>query len=132
MKNLLINTLFTLLGYSHHKLYNISYLFGAGNTNHEARKKKWERALARLYKDKDLLDYLFYQSESDKEKAWKGKISKEMAQGARLRTLHIVYSAHRAYENTRSSKQTQGQHRQELQGKLSEMGKVYKDIVDIE
>lgn len=132
MKNLFINILFTLLDHSHYKLYNISSLFGAQNTNHQTRKRKWEKALVRLYNDKDLLDYLYYQSESDKEKAWRGKVDKKTAQGARLRTLHIVYSARRAYENTRSSKQNPGQHRQELQSKLSELGKTYQEVVDIE
>jgi hypothetical protein len=96
MKNFLINL---LLGNSKSNLYNIQYLFGATQMSHDQRKKRWEKALARLWRDKDMLDFLYYQAENDKENSWKGRIKKELSQGARIRTLFIVKSAHLAYRN---------------------------------
>lgn len=102
--NLLINLLFKLIGFKHEKINSIGYLFGATTINHESRQKKWNRALARLWKDKEMLDYLYYQAEADKENAWRGNTDKRLIQGARMRTLYVVYQAHKAYLEESKSK----------------------------
>lgn len=125
---MIIQLLFWLLGNTYTKLYSISYLFGATTQNHESRKKKWERALARMWKNKDLLDFLFYQAESDKEAVFRGKIRKELSVGARIRTLFIIYSAHRAYES--QIKNRTPDESEQASKKLGKVGKVYKEITN--
>jgi hypothetical protein len=131
MKDALIDFLFKLLGNSNTRLYSVQYLFGATTMSHEARKKRWERALARLWKDKDLLDYLYYQSETDKEIAFKGKTSKLLSKGARLRTLFIVRSAHRAFLEQIKTKQSRPDERGASDVDMQKVEKAYKDIVDV-
>lgn len=131
MINFLINLLFRLLGNTYHKLYKIQYLFGATSLDHPARKKNWEKALVRLWKDKDMLDFLFYQAESDKERAWQGKIDKKLSQGARIRTLFLVYSAKRAYESQRIRKGRRGQEQEDIHENLKKTQKAYNDITDV-
>ena len=131
MRNFLINILFRLLGNNFNKVYSIQYLFGATTINHETRKKKWEKALARMWKDKDLLDYLYYQTESDKENAFKGKAGKDLVRGARIRTLFIIYQAHKAALMMRS----RGKNSDELEDvkkDIQKVDKMYKEITDIE
>jgi hypothetical protein len=132
MRQIIINLLFRLLGQTSHRLYSIETLFGASTSNHETRKKRWERALARLWRDKDLLDYLYYQAESDKEVAWRGKIDKKLSQGARIRTMFIVYSAYRASLRTQSTKRSTPEGKDESNKEIQTVAKVYKDLVDIE
>jgi hypothetical protein len=71
-----------------------------------------------------MLDFLFYQAESDKEQVFKGKINTDLSKGARIRTLFLVYSAHRAFEK---SLKTKG-------GDIEEEKKIsnaYKSLVDV-
>ena len=119
MKNFIINLLFKLLKQETKTPYNIQNIFGV-KSNHKVRQEKWERALIRLWKDKDLIDYLFYQSESDKEKIFQGKVTTDLLRGARLRTLYIVYQANRAYLLSVKSE------------KLKEVDKSYQQICKIE
>lgn len=125
--NFLINLLFTLLGNSNTQLYSIQYLFGVSTYSHEARKKRWEKALARVWKDKDLIDYLYYQAEADKENVFKGKIAKDLSRGARIRTLFLVYSARMAYENSTKDKTAN----EKVESEIKKVGKTYRDLVDI-
>jgi hypothetical protein len=133
MINILVNIAFRLLGITSEDLniYRIKYLFGASTSGHEARKKRWNNALVRLYKDKDMLDYLFYMSESDKENVFRGKIRPDLAKGARLRTLHLVYAAHQAYDTKRRSKRKTHGERNVVQETMKQVTEVYKKIVDI-
>lgn len=131
MKNLLINLLFRLLGNTTYRLYSIQYLFGTSTFNHETRKRNWEKALIRLYRDKDLLDFLYYQSESDKENVFKGKINSDLAKGARIRTLFLIYSARRAYELSWKQKRS-GVKKEESDENLKELSKVYKGLTSVD
>lgn len=132
MRNKLINLLFRLLGNTYTQVYNIQYLFGASTQSHEARKKKWELALARMWKDKDLIDFLYYQCEADKENIFRGKISKELSQGARIRTLFLVYSARKAYNNQTRKKTDNPNEREEQDEDTRELQKVYNQMVDVQ
>jgi hypothetical protein len=117
MKHLIITFLFWLIGETiNPKSFKVGYIFDI-ELKPEIRKKKWERALLKLWHDKDMLDFLFYQSESDKEKAWKCKKPKEWYFGTRARTLFLVYQAHRAFLKSRSKP-------------TEDLDKIYKDIVD--
>lgn len=129
MKDALVRLLFHLLGNTNFKQHNIGYLYGASTSGHESRKKRWEAALARLYKDKDLLDFLYYQSESDKENVFKGKISADLARGARIRTLFIVFSAHRAYLNR--IKRSNAQDKAENEQEQKELEGTYKQVTNV-
>jgi len=132
IRNFLINLIFKLLGNSNTKTYKIQYLFGITSGSHESRKKRWEKALIRLWKDKDILDYLFYQSESDKEIVFKAKTSKDLSRGARLRTLFIVYSARRAYEESRKNKRSNATERGEVDSDIKNVQSIYKTLVNID
>lgn len=127
--NFLINLLFSLIGFKHEKINSIGYLFGAITASHEARQKKWNNALARLWKDKEMLDYLYYQAEADKENAWRGNTDKRLIQGARMRTLYIVYKARLAYLNEIKSK-TPDSKESKLKEK-KEVESVYKKLTNI-
>lgn len=131
MKTALINFLFRLLGNTNSRPYTIGYLFGSTTQNHEARKKRWEKSLARLWKDKDLLDYLYYQAESDKENIFRGKINSDLSRGARIRTLFIVYSARRAFMNELKAKRTSAQDKSDTDVESKKVAQVYKQLVDI-
>lgn len=131
IKNKLINLLDRLIGISPVQLYSIGYLFGATNQSHDARKARWEKALARLWRDKDMLDFLYYQAESDKEVAWRGKTDKRLSQGARLRTLFIVRSAHLAYEKS-LGKRGGPDEKDDALSELQKVGKIYKDLTNID
>lgn len=130
MKEILIKSLFRLLGHTTSNIYSVQYLFGATTLNHEGRRKNWERALARMWKDKDLLDFLYYQAETDKENVWRGKIDKKLSQGARIRTLFLVYSAKRAYLQTIKKKQSPDD-RADTGQELSKVEQIYKKTIDI-
>lgn len=132
MKNYLINLLFSLLGSPSHRIYNVQYLFGATTFNHEARKKRWERALIRMWKDKDLLDFLYYQAEADKENVFQGKVSRDLSRGARIRTLFLVFSARRAYQLSLKNKRKDGEGKGEVDKDLKEATRVYKDLTDVD
>lgn len=129
-KDLIIKFLFRLLGNDVKQSYPIQQLFGVSN-NHTARKRKWERALSRVWRDKDLLDYLYYQAETDKEKVFKGKVSVDLSRGARIRTLFIVFSARRAYEETIKSKRSNPTQKDEALKELKSVQDVYKELTDI-
>lgn len=134
IKDFLIQILFKLLGNDIRATYKIPYLFGASSeSGQDARKKRWERALSRLWTDKNLLDFLYYQAESDKENYWRGKIDKRLSQGARIRTLFIVYSAKRANRQLKlqRTKLTPDQ-RSEQNKEIKAESVVYKEAVDID
>lgn len=130
-RHFLINLLFWLLGNTYTRQYNIPYLFGASTSSHASRKKKWENALAAAYKNKDLLDFLFYQAESDKENVFKGKIHADIARGARIRTLFIVYSMRQAAQVQRIGKVDGAEEKSTHQQELAGIQKAYKSSVDI-
>lgn len=130
MKNFLINMLFRLLGSSNSRLYNIQYLFGASTHSHETRKAKWEHALVRLYKDKDLLDYLYYQSESDKENIFRGVQTAELSRGARIRTLFLIFSARRAYEEYLKAKKSNAEAKESHNEEIKKINNIYKKVVN--
>lgn len=132
MKKYLISLLFKMLGNSHLQVYNIGYLFGASTASHNLRKAKWQKALARLYKDKDLLDFLYYQIESDKENVFRGKINADLSKGARIRTLFLVYSARKAYEEMRKLKRSSASEKSEIDSEIQAVTKSYKTLTDIE
>ena len=129
MRHFLISILFRLLDTST-KHYNVQYLFGVADGSFEKRKKKWERALARVWSDKDLLDFFYYQSEADKENVFRGKTRKELSVGARLRTLFIVYSARRAYESKLGENKSPDE-RESVEKEQRTVSKVYKELTDI-
>lgn len=131
MKNFIINLLFKLLGNSEARLYNIDNLFGGEVKNHDLRKKRWERALSRMWKDKDLIDYLYYQAESDKENYFRGKIIGDLSRGARIRTLFLAYSARMAFENELKSKRSDARGRSDSEEMINGVKKSYKDLTDI-
>jgi len=131
MKNFIINLLFSLLGNSTGKIHNIQYLFGASTSGHTARKKRWEKALARMYKDKDMLDFLYYHAESDKETVFKGKLDTNLSRGARIRTLFIVHQAHRAYEEIIKRKRSNANEVESKNKIIKKLSDVYKSLVDI-
>jgi len=131
MRNLFINILFRLLGNTTTRIHDIPYLFGASTATHALRVRKWEKALAMIWKNKDFLDFLFYQSESDKESAWKGKLDKRLVQGARIRTLFIIHSAHRANEEILRSKRSSAEEVSEATKNINKLTKIYTKIVDV-
>jgi len=131
MRQKIINLLFKLLGNTNIELFKIKYLFG-GKISNEDRKRRWENALIRVWKDKDLLDWLYYQAESDKERAWQGKIDKGLSQGARIRTMFIVYSAHRAYEERVKGRSNEGQEQANQDKEIKNVKDVYNSLVDID
>ena len=135
MDDFLIRVLSNLLerriGYKNARLYNIQYLFGASTATHERRKKRWNRALINVYKNKDFIDFLYYQAESDKEKIFQGKLEKRMLQGARLRTLFVVYQARIAYENMIRERRSNATEKAESQEAMGKIKKVYKALVDV-
>lgn len=131
MRDFLIRLLFRLLGNDYTRQYNIPYLFGAHSGTHAQRLARWQHALVRLYKDKDMLDFCFYQAESDKENVFKGKIDPNLARGARLRTLFIVYSARKAYELSRKGKAANVNDASAIQEDVEELDKAYKSVTDI-
>lgn len=131
MKDLIIILLFRLLGCTDTRLFNIQYLFGASTGNHESRKKRWEKALLRLWRDKDMLDYLYYQSESDKEMIFQGKLDRKLSQGARIRTLFIVYSAKMAYQKMLKSKRSTASDKAEADEEIQTTGTIYKKLVSV-
>lgn len=128
MRQFLISLLFRLLGNSYQRQYKIPYLFGATNASHEARKRKWEHALVRLWRDKDLLDFLYYQAESDKENIVRGQIRLDLARGARVRTLFIVHSAHRAFLAQRHAKLEEGQAKADTSKDMKALHNVYQEV----
>lgn len=133
MKYALIEILFGLLGHSvKARTYNIPYLFGASTQSHEQRKKRWEKALVRLYRDKDLLDFLYYQSESDKEIVFKGKTRKELSVGARIRTLFIVHSARLAHERSLKGRTKRPDERSEADAEMKSVSATYKQLTDVQ
>jgi len=83
----------------------------------------------RVWKDKDLLDFLFYQAESDKENVFKGKINTNLSKGARLRTLFIVYSARRAFE--KSLKRSTATEQSEANKELQNLSNTYKGLTNL-
>ena|SRR3990167_8579724 len=131
MKNFLIKLLFKLLGEQEMRLHNVSYLFGASTYNHESRKKRWEKALMRLWRDKDILDYLYYQSEADKEKIFQGKVDVNLSRGARIRTLFLVYSAHMAHQKLMKTQRSTATDKAEAEQELKKVSSVYKELVSI-
>lgn len=130
MKHFLIDLLLKLLGFNHRN-FKVDYLFGATDLDQESRKKRWEHALKRLWQDKDLLDYLYYQSEADKENAFRGKVSKDLVKGARLRTLFIVYQAKRAYLNKLKAKKETAEEQSFSDEELKKVDETYKKLVDV-
>jgi hypothetical protein len=131
MRKFLINLLFSLLGNTIARTYNIPYLFGATTITHDGRKKKWEKALVRLWRDKDMLDFLYYQTEADKENIFRGKIPGLLSKGARIRTLFIVHSARLAYEKQIRSKRSRPDEVDESNLEMKEVSKIYRETVDI-
>lgn len=129
MRRILANLLFRLLGESQTRVYGTQYLFGASTFNHKGRVKRWEKALVRLYHDKDLLDFLYYQAEADKENLFRGKISPEVARGARIRTLFIVHSARLSYLENRKRGKSAGEN-ERVDEEIAEQKKVYQKIVE--
>ena len=85
-----------------------------------------------MWKDKDLLDFLYYQAEADKENVFQGKVSRDLSRGARIRTLFLVFSARRAYEISRRGKSKDGDSRDGVEKELKETTRVYKDLTDID
>lgn len=131
MKDWLINLLFRLLGSTTTRVYRIQNLFGVTNPSHEARKARWEKALVRLWKDKDLLDFLFYQAESDKERVFGGKLHRDLNRGARIRTLFIVYSARRAFLEFKRGRVSRPDDKDAIDAELREVEDSYSKTVDI-
>jgi len=127
----LINLLFRLLGEHHSRLYRIDYLFGATTSGHKARQKRWNNALVRVYKDKDLLDFLYYQMESDKEKLVTGKVRADLSRGARVRTAFIAYSAKRAYEQMILERRIRPDEKTTQVERMNELQKQYDSFVDV-
>jgi len=131
MRNIIINLLFKLLGNSNTRLNTIDTLFDAENSSFDVRKKKWKRALARAWRDKDLLDFFYYQAESDKENVFKGKINADLSKGARIRTLFIVFSAKMAYDEEISKRSDNRRKSEEIVSRSEETKKVYKNLTDV-
>lgn len=133
MRNLAIKLLFKLLGNTTSDRYEINYLFGGSTSGHETRKKTWGHALARLWQDKPMMDFLYYQAENDKENVWNGKIDKKAAQGARIRTMFIVYQAQRAYnERVKANldKRSDPDEIARMDEDSQELGKVYEKTTE--
>ncbi len=129
-QDLIIRLLFRLVGNSVKRTYRIPYLFGASTATHAVRQKKWEKALSSVRKNKDFLDFLYYQAESDKENIVRGKIRADLSRGARIRTLFLVYSMHRASLEGRKSKQSTAQGKADVDNEAKALSKVYKEATD--
>lgn len=131
MKTWIINLLFKMLGNSNTEIYNIGYLFGSNTSGHESRKRRWEKALARAWNDKDFMDYLFYQAESDKEKIFQGKIRADLSRGARIRTLFFAFSARRAHEASLRTKRSTATEKAEADADSRKTDRIYRELVDV-
>lgn len=133
IRDILIRLLFRLLGNGYRgKRDDIPYLFGATTMSKEARRKRWDKSLYRLYRDKNLLDYLFYLSEGDKENVFNGKVDKRLAQGARIRTLFLVYSARQvALKRNMHNPRVEPDDASEDGKELSSLASVYKKVTGV-
>lgn len=130
MKHALIRLLFSLLGNSYTKQYPIPAIFG-DKQNHDSRKKQWEQALVRLYKDKALLDFLFYLCETDKENVFKGKIDRNLALGSRIRTLFIVYSAHKEHLKVQQQRTDSKREQADIQEDIESIHELYTGATSV-
>ena len=108
-------------------IFEVGFLFGKKREEAEKQKNKWKIALAKAYQNKDFLDYLLYQSESDKERIFRGKSNQDMARGARARTLFIVYSMRMAYLD--GLKPQNANEKKEVQKEKLETVRDYKKVV---
>lgn len=131
MRTWLISLLFQLIGESKPMLRSIGHLFGVPGMNHAARARKWEKALQRLWNDKDLLDFLYYQAESDKENIFRGRVNPDMARGARVRTLFIVYQAQLAHQRFVMQAGKNAEHASSFAQVAKQLSSTYKGIVDV-
>lgn len=136
MKNWLrekaIDFLFRLLGNYSKPTDGLSLLFTGKNAMHDVRKKNWQRGLASIWENKAFIDFLFYQAEADKENAWRGKVKKEITQGARVRTLFIVYQAQKAHMSIRQGKGGTPDAKDTMVKRIQAFDKTYQKTVDIE
>lgn len=126
----LIKLLFWLLGQNNIGSQKIQYLFG-DTKGHEQRRKRWKNALNRLWKDKDLIDYLQYQAEIDKEKVFQGKVDINLSRGARIRTLFLVYQAQMAYLESIRSHRSMASDKTETEHEMKKLSQVYKELADV-
>jgi len=90
--------------------------------------RKWQKALARMYMDKDLMDYLYYQAESDKERVFQGNVSNEISKGARIRTFFLVRSARLAYLEQRKLRKVSAEEKSQVSEEIQEVEESYKQI----
>lgn len=132
LKDLAIRILFLLLGnYPKPEGEDIGFLFGRrAISDEESRAKRWRYALARIYADKNFLDFLYYHAEKDKERVFRG-VDEKIMRGARVRTLFIVYSAKMAYNELRKNKTLSPDKRAEKEKEIFKTKEVYKKLVDI-
>ena len=133
MREFIITLLFKLLGNQYRgKQYDIPYLFGATTIDHSSRKKRWNKSLIRLYRDKAMIDFLLFQSEQDKENVFRNKIDRRISQGARIRTLFLVHSARRAHLMDRKRKRSRPDDTDLDEQEISTVEKVYKKVTSVE
>jgi hypothetical protein len=131
-RELLIRILFRLLGnYSYQEPFFVQTIFGRNNpATAQKRRKRWENGLVGLWHNKDLIDFLFYQAECDKENVWRNK-HRELAQGARIRTLFLVKQAREAHLNRGVSKSMKPEEQDQVRAEIREGKEAYKKVVDI-
>lgn len=107
------------------QLFEVDRLFGRVDESAlGAKKEQWEEALARVFEDRDFLDYLFYQANADKERIFRGASKSALIRGARWRTLSLVYTMHRAFLEQRA-KQAETRVEQARWRRLAERLRIY-------
>jgi len=125
-KRFLIKILFRLIE-SGDPIFEVGFLFGKKRKDAEIKKDRWKKALAQMYGNSNFLDYLLYQSESDKERIFRGKSNQDMARGARARTLFIVYSMRMAHLD--GLKPQNANEKKDIQKEKLETVRDYKKVV---
>ncbi len=112
MRKFLIKLLFKLLDEKESNLFELTALFDINSfSKRKSKKEFWRKGLKQAYKNKGLVDFLYYQSEADKEKVWRGKSNPDIVRGQRLRTLYLINEMRKAYEQDEPQVTKEGENR---------------------
>lgn len=131
IKNILINILFKLLGESDN-LYEIDALFGnKSKASWHARQSRWKIALANLFRNKDLLNYFYYQVANDKERIFRNVSNTDMVRGARMRILFVIHQAQMAYLKEKQKRINNPTEKKEIQKEIIESQQNYNNLTKV-